>query len=322
MSFAPILQLASLRTTVDPKPEEPKSKLRWLVPSPPLVRILLVFVIPALLSTLAIQAGDIVASLAWLKYWVVLSFALLLELLLEHLLQNKKQCAIPFTVFKVLFLLWLVAPITWNGSDTTHDYVVAPLVGVTKEGGIQTGLWVKETAPVVKDAIITFAETAGLATYHFAGLTVEAIGTAGGVTLDAISTFGSLALEGICTYGGLTLEAIYTFGGIVGEASCLAFSVAIENTLVFLEFTINGISNLASITFNGIKDALCSEVVSNTICTLKEAVLSLVFGVQALLKASLSNGEQYRLLAGAINNIVGTSSNPRLFSEIIKSNVF
>ena len=83
MSFAPILQLASLRT--DPsqtKPEEPKSKLRWLVPSPPLIRIVLVFVIPALLSTLAIQvylesdtkshpyffqAGDIVASLAWLK---------------------------------------------------------------------------------------------------------------------------------------------------------------------------------------------------------------------------------------------------------------
>ena len=58
MSFAPILQLASLRT--DPsqtKPEEPKSKLRWLVPSPPLIRILLVFVIPALLSTLAIQVA-------------------------------------------------------------------------------------------------------------------------------------------------------------------------------------------------------------------------------------------------------------------------
>ena len=88
MSFAPILQLASsLRT--DPsqtKPEEPKSKLRWLVPSPPLLRIVLVFVIPALLSTLAIQvmqgnnsflennfsilsfqAGDVVTSLAWLK---------------------------------------------------------------------------------------------------------------------------------------------------------------------------------------------------------------------------------------------------------------
>ena len=57
MSFAPILHLASsLRT--DPsqtKPEEPKSKLRGLVPSPPLLRIVLVFVIPALLSTLAIQ---------------------------------------------------------------------------------------------------------------------------------------------------------------------------------------------------------------------------------------------------------------------------
>ena len=35
------------------------------------------------------------------RYWIVLSFALLLELLLERLLQNKKQAAIPFTVVKV-----------------------------------------------------------------------------------------------------------------------------------------------------------------------------------------------------------------------------
>ena len=195
-------------------------------------------------------------------------------------------------------------------------------VGLTKEGGIQTGLWVAATAPLVKDAIVSFAEEASLATYNFGALSVEAIGTAAGVTLDAVTTFGGLALEGICTYGGLTLEAIYTFGGMVGEVSCLAFSAAIENTLVFLEFSINGISTLASITFNGIKDAICSEVVFNTICALKEAVISLVVGVQALLKASLSNGEQYRLLAGAINNIVGTNSNPRLFSEIVKSNVF
>merc|ERR1711971_601477 len=323
MSFAPILQLASLRT--DPsqtKPEEPKSKLRWLVPSPPLIRIILVFVIPALLSTLAIQAGDVVASLAWLKYWIVLSFALLLELILEQLLQNKKKCAIPFTVVKVLFLLWLVAPITWNGSDTTHDYVIAPLVGLTKEGGIQTGLWVAATAPVVKDAIVTFGEGASLASYNFATLTVEAVGTAGGVTLEAVTTFGGLAFEGICTYGGLTLEAIYTFGGMVGEASCLAFSATMENSLVFLEFSIDGISTLASVTFNGIKDAVSSEVVFNTISVLKEVVISVVVGVQALLKASLSNGEQYRLLAGAINSIVGTNSNPRLFSDIVKSNVF
>merc|ERR1711971_689667 len=301
MSFAPLLQLASnLRT--DPsqtKPEEPKSKLRWLVPSPPLIRILLVFVVPALLSTLAIQAGDVVAILAWLKYWIVLSSALLLELILEQLLQNKKQCAIPFTVVKVFFLLWLFAPITWNGSETTHDYVIAPLVGVTKEGGIQTSVWVAATAPVVKDAIVTFGEEASLATYNFAALTVEAVSTSGGH-----------ALEGTCTYGGLTLEAIYTFGGMVGEVSCLAASATMENSLVFLEFSINGISTLASITFNGIKDAICSEVVFNTISAMQEAVISVVVGVQALLKASLSNGEQYRLLAGAINNIVGTNSNP------------
>ena len=88
MPLALILQLAS-SFRPDPsqtKPEEPKSKLRWLVPSPPLLRIVLVFVIPALLSTLAIQvmqgnnvfflnyfsilsfqAGDVVTSLAWLK---------------------------------------------------------------------------------------------------------------------------------------------------------------------------------------------------------------------------------------------------------------
>ena len=37
------------------------------------------------------------------RYWIVLSFALLLELILEQLLQNKKKCAIPFTVVKVIY---------------------------------------------------------------------------------------------------------------------------------------------------------------------------------------------------------------------------
>ena len=195
-------------------------------------------------------------------------------------------------------------------------------MGCTKEGGLQTALWVKDTAPVVKDTIVTFAGEAGVATYHFGGLTVEALGIAGGATLDAICTFGGIALEGICTYGGITLEAIYAFGGMVAEASCLAFSATIENTLVFLEFSMNGISTIASIIFNGIKDGITSEVVFNTISTLKDAATSMVVGVQALLKASLSNGEQYRLLSGAINNIVGTNSNPRLLSEIVKSIVF
>merc|ERR1712107_597436 len=104
--------------------------------------------------------------------------------------------------------------------------------------------------------------------------------------------------------------------------SCLAFSTTVENTLIFLEISKDGISSLASITFNGITDALCSDVVFNGVCAIKEVFLSLVVRIQALLKASLSNGEQYRLLAGAINNIVGTNSNPRLFSEIVKSNVF
>ena len=195
-------------------------------------------------------------------------------------------------------------------------------MGLTKEGGVQTAAWIKATAPIVKDATIAFAEDAGVALYHFGGLAVEAIGTAGGVTVDAISTFGALALEGICTYGGITLEAIYSFGVVVAEASCLAFSATVENTLIFLELSKDGISSLASITFNGIKDALCSDVVFNGVCAIKEVVVSLVVRIQALLKASLSNGEQYRLLAGAINNIVGTNSNPRLFSEIVKSNVF
>ena len=65
-------------------------------------------------------------------------------------------------------------------------------MGLTKEGSVQTAAWIKATTPIVKDATIAFAEDAGVALYHFGGLAVEAIGTAGGVTVDAISTFGAL----------------------------------------------------------------------------------------------------------------------------------
>ena len=48
-----------------------------------------------------ISGNNISEILFFSRYWIVLSFALLLELLLEQLLQNKKKCAIPFTVAKV-----------------------------------------------------------------------------------------------------------------------------------------------------------------------------------------------------------------------------
>ena len=122
-----------------PPPPPTKSKPCLLLP---ILRLLFVFFIPATLSSLALQVIRTVRSIrsqyfdfsgrersgesclaqvkqhfkvnlevVWnnkfllLRYWNVLSFALVLELLLEKLLFNKKSLALPFNLIKVILIL-------------------------------------------------------------------------------------------------------------------------------------------------------------------------------------------------------------------------
>jgi len=252
----------------------------------PILRLLFVFFLPATLSTLALQEGSAVESLAWLKYWNVLSFALILELLLDKLLVNKKSLALPFNLIKVFTIVWLVAPGSYNGSELCHDYVIGPLVELTKEGCIDTALWAEATAPVVWDAVLEFGEQTGLTIYHF----------------------GELSLEVTCVYGGIALEAI-----------CYASTVALEYGQILLEVSFDAASDIAVIMVDWMKDGFSSETIDGAIRMVQETLENLLKDGHSMLKASFSNGEEYRILSSTLNNIVGVNYNPRLFSDLVKT---
>ena len=155
-------------------------------------------------------------------------------------------------------------------------------VELAKEGCIETALWVEATAPVVRDVVLEFGEQTGLAIYQF---------------------------------GELSLEVTSVYGGIAFEAICYASTVALENCQILLEVSFDAASGIAVIIVEWVKEGFSSE----TIHMIQETLETLLKNGHSMLKASFSNGEEYRILSSTLNNIVGVNDNPRLFSDLIKT---
>ena len=67
------------------------------------------------------------------RYWVVLFLGLGLEQLLDICLRKAKSVpTITYTVLKISFVSWILAPISWNGSDVIFDYVLSPILYVNR----------------------------------------------------------------------------------------------------------------------------------------------------------------------------------------------
>lgn len=155
-------------------------------------------------------------------------------------------------------------------------------VELAKEGCIETALWVEATAPVVRDVVLEFGEQTGLAIYQF---------------------------------GELSLEVTSVYGGIAFEAICYASTVALENGQILLEVSFDAASGIAVIIVEWVKEGFSSE----TIHMIQETLETLLKNGHSMLKASFSNGEEYRILSSTLNNIVGVNYNPRLFSDLVKT---
>ena len=153
---------------------------------------------------------------------------------------------------------------------------------MAKEGCIETALWVEATAPVVRDSLLEWSQQIELAIYQF---------------------------------GELSLEATLVYGGIAFEAICYASTVALDNGQILLEVSFDAVSNIAAIILDWAKEIFSS----NTIHMVQETLESLLKDGHSMLKSSYSNGEEYRILSGTLNNIVGVNYNPRLFSDLVKT---
>ena len=157
---------------------------------------------------------------------------------------------------------------------------------LAKEGCIETALWVEATAPVVRDVVLEFGEQTGLAIYQF----------------------GELSLEVTSVYGGKAFEAI-----------CYASTVALENGQILLEVSFDAASGIAVIIVEWVKEGFSSETIDSAILVIQETLETLLKNGHSMLKASFSNGEEYRILSSTLNNIVGVNYNPRLFSDLVKT---
>ena len=87
-------------------------------------RILLCFVLPAIFTLNMTAKESAEECLPWLRYWVVLSIALIADLLL---LRWNSMDGAHFTVAKLVFVIWCLAPVEWNGSYVIFQYVLLPL---------------------------------------------------------------------------------------------------------------------------------------------------------------------------------------------------
>ncbi|XP_007240272.2 receptor expression-enhancing protein 6 [Astyanax mexicanus] len=80
------------------------------------------FVYPAYFSIKAIESPNKEDDTQWLTYWVVYGFFGVGEFFSDIFLYW-----FPFYyVFKCLFLLWCMAPFSWNGSQVLYNHLVRP----------------------------------------------------------------------------------------------------------------------------------------------------------------------------------------------------
>ena len=86
----------------------------------------------------------------WLRYWIVLAFALVMELLLE------KIDGVYFTLFKLIFVLWCISPVYYNGSQVVFTQVLLPLHGIVQYAVSEVVIMITEICATCMDIIVEF----------------------------------------------------------------------------------------------------------------------------------------------------------------------
>ncbi|XP_069784210.1 receptor expression-enhancing protein 5-like isoform X1 [Narcine bancroftii] len=95
--------------------------LRYGVSLFPLLNVF-AFLYPAYFSVLAIENANKKEKMKWLMYWVIYGTIAITECVAGIFLR-----AFPaIRKLKTIFLLWCMAPVDWNGSQTTYTAIIRP----------------------------------------------------------------------------------------------------------------------------------------------------------------------------------------------------
>ena len=83
------------------------------------VQTLLIFVLPACLSMMALSTKHTEDDQEWLRYWVVIALFSLLEIPLDQL-----EFVPGYNIAKLLFILWCLAPGPLSGTEVIYGQVI------------------------------------------------------------------------------------------------------------------------------------------------------------------------------------------------------
>jgi len=272
------------------------------------LRLFLCFILPAVLSTNSLQNGNVEDIVAWLKYFVVISFGLVLELVLDQL------NIIPYShktyqLLKFGLILWCLAPTQYNGSDLTYTNVVAPVFEVTK----QAVQYIIHTTPIVLETSLEYTLT-------FFEISLECLKLGGEYSVNAAMIVTEKIIElSYMTAGYCKLFAEYCINytavilGGIGQ-----YSVELYHIIMFLlEVIIGELYTLMSFltkTLIVIVEGL-GEYSKAVARSSKGAALDLVTKIR-------STGENYRIMSGILIQLIRgtkeTEQHERTFSNLIK----
>lgn len=305
-------------------------------------KILLCFLLPAILSLNISATGGPEESLPWLRYWVVLGIALLLEFLLE------KLEGVVFTIVKLVFVLWCLAPVEYNGSDVVFQYVLLPVHQCVQKIATETsaiGLPLLIKSWEVIEDLVEFAAEDMMKPF------LEIIGNCTSAAFFAVLSFFARSYEFIGDITHIWFQkmlppincAIAIFQNIAMKIPELMLD-GLEKTVEILGETPGFTKtcfyyclDLAALLFNGVCElfsAASEKTAEFSIFAFKRAVEFCTFAFErvvqfcifaflTIVELSRTGGETVMsTLEDGVSYYKNNQENPRLFSEVFKQIIY
>ena len=234
------------------------------------------------------------------RYWVVLFLGLGLELLLDLCLREAKSVpTIVYTVLKISFVSWILAPVSWNGSDVIFDYVLSPILYVNRIAAVGAASLTTQVncfhPPYFHKLFILFlfplqAVDSTILTAHIVLKSVtETTSNFAWATVEN----SSFMLKVTAGAGVQALEATWGYTWVVLEGSCALLTLVVEGL-------VEGATAGAQLAQTGIKLFLTSQVVNSCVCATASAA-------SAVGKLGGQLADALRQLATALGQLVKAS---------------
>jgi len=283
-------------------------------------KILLCFLLPAILSLDASVHGGTESSISWLRYWVVLGLGLVLELLLDTLLPSLGGVIVRGV--KVVLVVWCLAPLEYNGSDMIVTYVLQPI----HTGVLYVGV---ETHNVVTPLLHTMRDTVLLPSMEILGTAISTVFTFFAHAFHFIGDITQVWFQkmlppincGIAIIQHIAMKVVESallglekFVELVGKTPELAKD-CFYSSLDFAIFLANGSYDLSVTGANNIAEfsILATQKVIELSVSAFEKVTELATLAGHTVLSSIEDGVSYYRK---------NQENPRLFSQVLKQIIY